>query len=109
MRRMHDILEENGSVKSIDGLPVGLGMEQYSGSTNSFDFFPEEGKSYLFFGIGAPNESGTEFESDMMYIWNYSTERSYSSASGIITIHVGEALVYYNGFEANHCVVIPIT
>ena len=109
MRRMHDILEENGSVKSIDGLPVGLEVESYSGSSNSFDFFPENGKSYLFFGVGATNEAGTDFESDMMYIWNYSTERSYSSASGKIYIHAGEALVYYNGFEANHCVVIPLT
>ena len=108
MRRMHDILEENGSVKSIDGLPVGLEVKQYGGSTNSFDFVPENGKSYLFFGVGMPTEDNTSFESDMLYIWNYSTERSYSSAGGRMSVHIGEALVYYNGFEAVHCVVIPL-
>ena len=108
MRRMHDILEENGSVKSIDGLPVGLEVKQYGGSTNSFDFFPQEGKSYLFFGVGMPTEDNTSFESDMMYIWNYSTERSYDSASGKFSIHAGDQTVYYNGFEAKHCVAITL-
>ena len=109
MRRMHDILEENGSVKSIDGLSVGLEVEQYGGSTNTFDFFPEEGKSYLIIGIGATSEERTSYESDIMYIWNYSAERYYSSASGKIYTNGGSAYVYYSGFEAAHCVVIPLT
>ena len=109
MRRMHDILEENGSVKSIDGLPVGLEVKSYNGSTNSFDFMAEEGKSYLFFGIGkTSDQEDFGYESDVMYIYNYSTQRTYDSANGKISIHIGDPLVYYNGFEAVHCVVIPL-
>ena len=108
MRRMHDILEENGSVKSIDGLPVGLEVKQYTGSTNTFGFFPEEGKSYLIFGIGATSEENTNFESDVLYIFNYSAEKYYNSASGKIYMNAGSAYVYYSGNQAVHCVVITL-
>ena len=108
MRRMHDILEENGSVKSIDGLPVGLSAKEYNGSADTYDFFPEAGKSYLLFGVGTTSEEGTDCSSDMMYIFNYSTEKYYESVGKQIHINFGDATVHTNFFDSTYCVVIPL-
>ena len=108
MRRMHDILEENGSVKSIDGLPVGLEVKGYNGSMDTFDFYPEEGKEYLFFGVGADDETNTSYSSDYMFILNYSTNNSYSSAGGKMRINIGDPTVHADFFDAKYCVVIPL-
>lgn len=107
MRRMHDILEENGSVKSIDGLPVGLSLKEYNGSTDTYDFSAEEGKSYLLFGVGMTSETGTDYDSDFMMILNYSTDNSYVSASGKLRINIGDTYVHTNFFDSTYCVVIP--
>ena len=108
MRRMHDILEENGSVKSIDGLPVGLEIKSYNGSTNSFDFHPETGKSYLVIGIGNTSEDTTSYTSDVLFIWSYDTNTAYFSASEKLQVHIGDATVYTNFYESAYCVVIPL-
>ena len=108
MRRMHDILEENGSVKSIDGLPVGLEIKSYNGSADTYDFFPKAGKSYLLFGIGATSEDNTSYDSDYMFILNYSTENQYASVGGKMNIHIGDAIVHTNFFNSTYCVVIPL-
>ena len=108
MRRMHDILEENGSVKSIDGLPVGLEIKSYNGSTNSFDFHPEVGKSYLVIGIGNTSEDTSNYTSDVLFIWFYTTDTAYHSQSDTMHVNVGEATVYTNFYESAYCVVIPL-
>lgn len=108
MRRMHYILEENGSVKSIDGLPVGLEVKSYNGSTNSFSFTPEAGKSYLVIGIGNTSEDTSTYTSDVLFIWSYSTTESYYSKSEAMYVHAGEATVYTNFYESAYCVVIPL-
>ena len=108
MRRMHDILEENGSVKSIDGLPVGLSAKEYNGSADTYDFFPEAGKSYLLFGVGTTSEAGTDYDSDYMFILNYSTENQYASVGGKMNIHIGDNIVHTNFFDSTYCVVIPL-
>ena len=108
MRRMHDILEENGSVKSIDGLPVGLEIKSYNGSTNSFDFTPEAGKSYLVIGIGNTSEDTSTYTSDVLFIWYYSTDTAYYSANEKIYVHAGDPTVYTNFYESAYCVVIPL-
>ena len=108
MRRMHDILEENGSVKSIDGLPVGIEMEKYNGSMDTYDFSAQEGKSYLFFGVGTSSEDNTSYESDFMFILNYSSEKSYASVGGKLRINIGDPIVHTNFFDSTYCVVIPL-
>ena len=108
MRRMHYILEENGSVKSIDGLPVGIEMKQYNGSADTYDFSAEEGQSYLFFGVGASDETNTSYDSDYMFIFNYSTNNSYSSVGGKMRINIGDPIVHADFFDAKYCVVIPL-
>lgn len=108
MRRMHDILEENGYVKSIDGLPVGIEMKEYSGSMDTYDFSAEEGKSYLLFGVGTTDDTGTNYASDYMFILNYSTNNYYESAGKQMRINVGDPIVHTNFFDSTYCVVIPI-
>lgn len=108
MRRMHDILEENGSVKSIDGLPVGIEMKGYNGSYDTYDFSAEEGKSYLLFGVGTTSDTGTDYESDFMFILNYSTEKKYASAGGKLHIDTGDPIVRTNFYDSSYCVVIPL-
>ena len=108
MRRMHDILEENGSVKSIDGLPVGLEVKSYTGSTDTYNFHPEEGKSYLFFGVGADTEDNTSYSSDYMFILNYSTNNYYESVGKQMRINIGDPTVHANFFDSSYCVVIPL-
>ena len=108
MRRMHDILEENGSVKSIDGLPVGIEMKEYNGSFDTYDFYAQEGKSYLFFGVGTTSDTGTDYDSDFMYIFNYSSNNSYASVGGKLRINIGDPIVHTNFFDSTYCVVIPL-
>ena len=108
MRRMHDILEENGSVKSIDGLPVGIEMKEYDGSMDTYDFSAEEGKSYLVFGVGTTDETGTSYDSDYMFILNYSTNNQYASVGGKFRINVGDTYVHTNFYDSTYCVVIPL-
>lgn len=108
MRRMHDILEENGSVKSIDGLPVGIEMKEYNGSMDTYDFSAEEGKSYLFFGVGTSDETGTNYVSDYMFILNYSTNNYYESVGGKLRINIGDPIVHTNFYDSTYCVVIPL-
>ena len=108
MRRMHDILEENGSVKSIDGLPVGIEMKEYNGSMDTYDFAAETGKSYLLFGVGTTNQEGTSYDSDYMFILSYSTENQYASVGGKMNIHIGDNIVHTNFFDSTYCVVIPL-
>ena len=108
MRRMHDILEENGSVKSIDGLPVGIEMKQYNGSMDTYDFAAEEGKSYLIFGTGTTSDTGTDYDSDYMFILNYSTNNSYTAVGGKFRINIGDPTVHTNFFDSSYCVVIPL-
>ena len=107
MRRMHDILEENGSVKSIDGLPVGIEMKEYNGSADTYDFIAEEGKSYLLFGIGTDSEDNTSYGSDFMFILNYSSQNQYVSTGGKMRINIGDPVVHTNFFDSTYCVVIP--
>ena len=108
MRRMHDILEENGSVKSIDGLPVGLEVKSYNGSMNSFEFHPEAGKSYLVIGIGNTSEDTSTYTSAVLFIWNYSTDSAYYSKSEFMYVHAGDATVYTNFYESAYCVAISL-
>ena len=108
MRRMHDILEVNGSVKSIDGLPVGMSVKEYNGSFDTYDFFPEARKSYLLFGVGTTSEAGTDYVSDMMYIFNYSTETYYESVGKQMRINIGDNTIHTNFFDSTYCVVIPL-
>ena len=108
MRRMHDILEENGSIKSIDGLPVGLSVKEYNGSADTYDFAAQEGKSYLLFGTGTTSDAGTDYDSDYMFILNYSTEKLYTSVGGKLRINIGDNIVHTNFFDSTYCVVIPL-
>ena len=108
MRRMHDILEENGSVKSIDGLPVGLSVKSYNGSADTYDFFAQAGKSYLLFGVGTTSDTGTDYDSDYMFIFNYSTENLYTSVGGKMRINIGDNIVHTNFLDSTYCVVIPL-
>ena len=108
MRRMHDILEENGSIKSIDGLPVGIEMKEYNGSADTYDFAAQAGKSYLLFGVGTTSDTGTDYVSDMMYIFNYSTERYYESVGKQMRINYGDNVVHTNFLDSTKCVVIPL-
>ena len=107
MRRMHYILEENGSVKSIDGLPVGIEMKGYNGSQDTYNFSAQEGKSYMVFGVGTSSDTGTDYDSDYMIIFNYSSNNSYTSVGGKLRINIGDPIVHTNFFDSTYCVVIP--
>ena len=107
MRRMHDILEENGFVKSIDGLPV-INVITSSGSTNTFNFVPETGKSYLCIGLGKTDVEN-QYDEDMMFIWNYNDVKSYNSVAGKMRITAGDPLIQCDFYEAEQLFAIELT